>query len=281
GFGATGPRKDWVAFGSNIEAACGLAAITGYVDGVPQRTGSFVADPIAGAHAVVGILAALERRDRTGAGSHLDISLAESAMPFMLEAFAYRNEHGENMPFRGNGDPSSAPVGAFRSFGTDEWIAIAVRTDEQWRALCSVSGLDEAAGSSVEQRLASAEAIEQRLEQWTSTLPQYDCVRLLQSVGVPAAPILHNWQLHCDPHLFARDAFIPIEHPDTGVLPYPGFPWRFSATQPCVRMAAPRFAEANQYVFGMLLGLSEEQIARLYADGVTADEPSGLVPVVV
>ena len=87
--------------------------------------------------------------------------------------------------------------------------------------------------------------------------------------------------MHSDPHLFARNAFIPIEHPDTGVLPYPGFPWRFSATQPRVRMAAPRFAEANQYVFGGLLGLSPDEIAGLYADGVAADEPSGLVPVVV
>jgi crotonobetainyl-CoA:carnitine CoA-transferase CaiB-like acyl-CoA transferase len=281
GFGATGPRKDWVAFGSNIETACGLAAITGYVDAAPQRTGSFVADPIAGAHAVIGILAALERRDRTGQGAHLDISLAESAMPFMLEAFAYYNEHGSPMPFRGNSDPWAAPTGAYKCFGPDDWMAIAVRTAEQWRALCSVAGIDVAIGEDIEQRLKNRDTIDRQVEQWTGDLTQYECVRLLQSLGVPAAPILHNWQLHCDPHLYARDAFIPIEHPDTGVLPYPGFPWRFSSTQPSVRMAAPRFAEANQYVFSRLLGMNPEQIAALYSEGVTADEPEGLVPVVV
>src|SRR5205814_8445179 len=74
GFGASGPRRDWVAFGSNIEAASGLAAITGYDDTMPYRTGSFVPDPIAGAHAVVRILAALERRDRMGPGAHLDLA---------------------------------------------------------------------------------------------------------------------------------------------------------------------------------------------------------------
>ncbi|HZQ38439.1 MAG TPA: hypothetical protein VFD32_21110, partial [Dehalococcoidia bacterium] len=86
---------------------------------------------------------------------------------------------------------------------------------------------------------------------------------------------------HADPHLFARQAFIPIEHPDTGVLPYPGFPWRFSATAPAVRSAAPRFAEANGYVFGLLLGLDARAIKDLYARGVTADVPQGLTPVVV
>jgi len=160
-------------------------------------------------------------------------------------------------------------------------VAIAVRTDDQWRALCGAAGLDASIGETVEQRVKNRAGIDRQLEAWTTTVAQYECVRLLQSRGVPAAPILHNWQLHCDPHLFARDAFIPIEHPDTGVLSYPGFPWRFSATKPSVRMAAPRFAEANQYVFSRLLAMDQAAIAALYAEDVTADEPQGLVPVVV
>ncbi|MGH2598674.1 MAG: CoA transferase, partial [Dehalococcoidia bacterium] len=119
GFGATGPRRNWVAFGSNIEAACGLAAITGYPgEEIPYRTGSFVPDPIAGAHATVGILAALERRERSGRGVHLDIALTESAMPFMLESLTYFQEHGLLIPRRGNADPCHAPVGASRCAGT-------------------------------------------------------------------------------------------------------------------------------------------------------------------
>lgn len=282
GFGATGPQRDWVAFGSNIEAACGLAAITGY-DGepVPYRTGSFIPDPIAGGHATIGILAALERRDRTGHGDHLDIALTESAIPFMLESLTYYQEHGRLMPRRGNAEPDAAPTGAYRCAGTDDWIAIAVRTDAQWRALCTVACLDGGAYPTTAHRVAARAEVDAIVGAWTATQAQYECARRLQAVGVPAAPILHNWQLHSDPHLYARGAFLQIEHPDTGVMPYPGFPWRLSHTPACVRSAAPRFAEGNEYVFGTLLGLSPDQVAELYATGVTADVPRMPAPVVV
>lgn len=281
GFGASGPHKDWVAFGSNIEASCGLAATTGYDETLAYRTGSFVPDPIAGGHATVGILAALERRDRTGQGAHLDISLTESAMPFMLESIVYYQEQGALFPRRPNYDPDAAPTGAYRCFGTDEWVAIAVRTDEQWAALCRATGIDGDAHSTMAERVRERAAVDALVSAWTATQDQYECVRTLQGARVPAAPILHNWQLHSDPQLYARDVFIPIEHPDTGVFPYPGFPWRLTCTQPEVRTAAPRFAEANDYVFGRLLGRSAAEIEALYADGATAHEPEGLVAVVI
>ena len=273
GFGATGARRDWVAYGSNIEAACGLAAITGYDDTLPYRTGSFVADPIAGAHAAIGVLAGLERRDRTGEGSHLDIALTESALTFMVEAFAHYQEHGANLPRRGNVEPDDAPTGAYRVAGRDDWIAIAVRTDAQWRALCSVAAIDDLADLERAGRVSRRPEVDARVRDWAATQSQFESVRLLQAAGVPAARILHNWQLHADPHFFAREAFIPIDHPDTGVYPYPGFMWRFSATKPAVRSAAPRFGEGNDYVFGRILGLGRDEIATLYNEGVTAHEP--------
>lgn len=281
GFGASGYRRDWVAFGSNIEAASGLAAITGYPGDVPYRTGSFVADPIAGSHAVIGILAALERRERTGRGDHLDIALTESALPFMLESLVYVQEHGELMPRTGNADPRHAPTGAYPCAGMDDWLAIAVRTDQQWQRLCAVAGIDAATYACAADRVAAREGIDARVSAWTRTQSQYEAARQLQARGVPAAPILHNWQLHSDPHLYARDAFIPIEHPDTGVLPYPGFPWRFSLTPPGVTCAAPRFGEGNDFVFRSVLGLSPDDVADLYASGVTATTPTMPTPVVV
>jgi crotonobetainyl-CoA:carnitine CoA-transferase CaiB-like acyl-CoA transferase len=280
GFGATGPQRDWVAYGSNIEAASGLAAITGYDATTPYRTGSFVPDPIAGAHAVIGILAALERRDRTGAGAHLDIALIESAAPFMLESLAYYQEHGALMPRTGNADPAFAPTGAYRCTG-DNWIAVAVRSDVQWRALSRVIGANPTLFRTNADRVAARSELDELLRAWTAGRDQYTCARQLQAVGVPAAPILKNWQLHTDPHLYVRNAFIPIEHPSTGVLPYPGFPWRFSSTQPRVRCAAPQFGEGNQYVVRTLLGLCDADIELLYAEHVMADVPEGLQAPVV
>ncbi len=275
GFGATGERRDWIAYGSNIEAASGLASITGYPDDeLPYRTGSFIADPIAGGHAAIAACAGLERLRRTGRGSHVDIALTESAMTFMAAAFAHYHEQGEPMPRRGNSELAAAPTGAYPVDGRDDWIAIAVRTDEQWRALCEVVGFDDLAALDTAGRVAMREQIDARLAAWTKPLTRFEAVRLLQASGVPAAPILHNWQLHADPHFHARGSFVFIDHPDTGVYPYPGFMWRFSGTPPVVRSAAPRFAEGNEYVFGDLLGLDAEAVERLYETGVTAHEPS-------
>ena len=282
GFGATGVRKDWVAFGSNIEAACGLAGITGYADGVPQRTGSFVPDPIAGGHSVIGILAALARRDRTGEGAHLDISLTESALPFMLESFTYYHNHGELRPRMGNRDPWDAPVGAYRCYGADDWVAVAVRSDEEWASLCCATGIDPSIGATREARLANQDAIDAALEAWTRQQPQYAGAEALQAVGVAAAPILHNWQLHSDRHFAVRKAFVEIDHPSTGVYPYPNAPWHLSRTPASIRHAAPRFAEGNDYVFRTMLGLSESEVAELYEQSVTGVEPLGLnAPVVL
>jgi crotonobetainyl-CoA:carnitine CoA-transferase CaiB-like acyl-CoA transferase len=279
GFGATGARRDWVAFGSNIEVATGLAATTGYDAQTPYRTGSFVADPIGGTQAALGIIAALELADRTGHGAHLDISLIEATLPFMVYSFARLHTTGAPVIPSGNSDEWDAPTGAYPAAGQDEWIAVAVRDDAQWAALAAVSRLDPALGPTRAVRLANRELIDKQLRDWTAARPQYDAVRMLQRGGVAAAPILKNYQFHTDPHLFAREAFIPVEHPETGVLPYPGFPWRLQVTPASVRSAAPCFAEGNDYVFGRLLGLPEDKIAALYTEGISSLTPSGLDPV--
>src|SRR5207237_569712 len=154
------------------------------VDARPYRTGSFVADPIAGAHAVVGVLAALERRDRTGLGAHLDISLTESAIPFMLESFVYFQERGHLIPPRGNAEEADAPTGAYPCAGDDNWVAIAVRTDEQWRSLCEVTGLEAASYATRESRVNARSTIDEQLGAWTRGQDQYECVRALQARGV-------------------------------------------------------------------------------------------------
>ena len=273
GFGATGTRRDWLAYGSNIEAACGLAAITGYDDFLPYRTGSFVADPIAGIHAAIGVVAALESRDETGRGAHLDIALTESAMTFMLESFVWFHEKGFPMPRHGNTDYFDTPTGAYPCYGRDDWVAIAIRNDDQWRSLASLAGFEDIELMDLTERLANRGSIDLRLREWVRGFSQLEIVRILQNIGVPAAPILHNWQLHSDPHFHVRDAFISIDHPDTGVYPYPGFMWRFSETKPALQKPAPRFGEGNDYVFGEILNLTNSEIDELYKLGVSSKYP--------
>ena len=274
GFGGSGPDRDHLAYGSNIEATCGLAAQTGYADGVPHGTGSYYADPITGAHATVGILAALLACERTGRGQHLDMALQESGAAFMVESIMDYRLNGRVARPRGNRSTRIAPQGVYRSFGTDCWLAIGVETDEQWRALCTVIERPDLAGRFPAQadRRAAHDEIDEAIEAWSGTLNHNRATEALQEAGVPAGPVLANWEIVSDPHLFERGYFVDIVHPDTGHHRWDGFPWRLSRTPACVRRPAPLFAEHNDEILGEL-GLSPEEIARLREDEVIGDEP--------
>ncbi|MDZ7727181.1 MAG: CoA transferase [Dehalococcoidia bacterium] len=95
----------------------------------------------------------------------------------------------------------------------------------------------------------------------------------LQAAGVPAAPVMANWEVISDNHLHDRGFFQVIRHPVAGTHFFPGFPWRFEKTPTAVRRPAPLFAEHNREVFCDILGMSEDQVRRLYDEGVTGDEP--------
>ena len=274
GYGATGPERDYLAYGSNIEASCGLVAQTGYGEGEPRGTGSYYADPITGAHATVGILAALHACERTGRGQHLDMALQESGAAFVVESIMDYRLNGRVARPRANRSTRIAPQGVYRSFGTDCWLAIGVERDEQWRALCTVIDRPDLADRfpTAEGRLEAHEEIDEAIEAWSETLNHNRATALLQEAGVPAGPVLANWEIVSDPHLYERGYFVDIVHPDTGHQRWDGFPWRLARTPARVRRPAPLFAEHNDEILAEL-GLSPEEIARLRADEVIGDEP--------
>ena len=78
---------------------------------------------------------------------------------------------------------------------------------------------------------------------------------MLQRAGVPAGPVLANWELVSNPHLHARGFYVPVEHPDMGVFPYPGMPWKLSETPGQIRAASPLFGQHTRQIFQDLLGL--------------------------
>ena len=277
GFGATGPWRDWSAYGSNIEASSGLASVTGYGPEQVYRTPVFYADPVAGNHAAVAILAALEERERSGLGQFVDIALNEAGACHFLEMLLDHQATGTVRRPQGNRDARFAPQGAYRCAGEDCWLALSVQSDEEWPLLAQAIGRGDLAEdtelSTLPGRLARHDELDKAISAWTSQYEQYEAAWLLQRAGISAAPVLANWQILADPHLFHRNFYVPIEHPVVGVYPYPSWPWRFSRTPAQATRAAPRFAEHNRQVLAEL-GLSEAQIQSLYAAGVTADAPT-------
>ncbi len=275
GYGASGPRRDWLAYGSNIETTSGLTSITGYDDGLLSRTTLFYADPVSGTHGAVAVLAALEHRRRTGEGQWIDLSLDESGATFCAEARVEVERTGTVRPPMGNRDPRFAPHGVYRCAGEDNWVAIAVQDDDDWRALTRELGRDDLAADATlahgDGRQARHDELDAAITAWTTELEAYEAAWALQRRGVSAAPVLANWQILPDPHIHSRGFYQPVSHPVVGVYPMTTWPWRFSRT-PAATGPAPLFAEHNHQILAEI-GYDEAAIAALYAAGATADVP--------
>ena len=107
---------------------------------------------------------------------------------------------------------------------------------------------------------------------WTAEWEQYEAAQMLQARGVAAAPVLANWQIMADPHVFERGLYETILHPVVGAYPTVTWPWRFERTPARIVRSAPLFAEHNREILAEA-GLSDETVAALYESGTTADEP--------
>ncbi|MEE8338012.1 MAG: CoA transferase [Dehalococcoidia bacterium] len=280
GFGATGPEAHYVAYGSNIEASSGLVATNGYGDGDLFGTGTFYADPITGAHGTIAILAALIARERSGEGQYIDMALQESGASFQVEALMDYQLNGRVAGPSNNRSPRIAPQGVYRSVGTDCWLAVGVEDDGQWRALCAVIDRPDLAGRfpDVAARQAAHDEIDVAIEAWSSAIDHNDGTRLLQAAGVAAGPVLAAWEIVADPHLYERDYFVDVVHPEVGHHRWVGYPWKLSRTPGRITRPAPLFAEHNDEVLTEVLGLSESELAELRAQQVIADEPDAVGP---
>lgn len=277
GYGATGPERNYSAYGSNIETVSGLASVLGYGPGEYFGTGSYYADPVTGTHGAVAVLAALIAARRTGRGQWIDMALLEAVLPFFAQQLLDYTVTGRVPEPMGNRSPRWSPQGVYPSAGTDCWLALTVRDAAEWRALCRVIGRPDLAGEpgleSVEGRRARQTEIDEAIAAWSRTLDHLAAAEALQRAGVPAAPVMANWELVCDNHLNDRGFFVQVRHPKAGTHLFPGFPWRFERTPAAIRRPAPLFAEHDRDVFVGLLGMSEEAIAALYREGVTGDVP--------
>lgn len=283
GFGQTGPQRDYVAYGANIEATCGLAASMGYPDDErPYRTALFYADPVTAIHAAVAIQAALHHCQQGGGGQFIDMSLNENGIAFFPEAVLEYTIAGRVAQRRGNRHREFAPQGCYRSIGDDAWVVLSVTNEDQWSNLAKAIGrpdlADDERYSTAAKRRELHDELDELISEWTARYDHNEATGLLQAAGVPAGPVLANWELISNPHFHERGFYVPVEHPEMGVFPYPGMPWKLSDTPAEVRMASPCFGQHNRLILQDLLELTDEEVAGLYEDRIIADEPPANLP---
>ena len=271
--GAVGPERNYTGFAPTFAALGGVAHLTGYPDKKPiPLMGS--SDLRSAATSAFAILAGLYHRARSGEGQHIDLSSTETNAVNIGDAILDYTMNRRVRVRQGNRDDIMAPHNCYRCRGEQSWVSIAVATEDEWRALCAAMGnppwSDDERFADGYRRWCNQQELDRLIEEWTAAHTAEEATDILQRAGVAAMPSRHGTELHHDPHLKARGFTTSITHHNIGQRLVLSTPWHFSQTPAGISRSSPLMGEHNGYVFGQLLGLSEEEIARLEADGVIA-----------
>ncbi|MCX6021529.1 MAG: CoA transferase [Chloroflexi bacterium] len=271
--GNTGPYRHWRGGGPNSDTMSGHVSLRGYNEGeTAGRQGTLHTDAVVPPNAAFAAVAALYRRRRTGRGQLVDVSHAEAFMPHLGEFFLDYSMNGRVAKPLGNRHPDWAPHGVYRAQGDDRWVAIAVRSEEEWAALGQALGDPEWSHdprfTSAEGRKAHEDELDRLLEGWTREQEPAAIAAALQTAGVPAAPVHTHADTYADPHLAARGFFQTLSHPAYGAHRHPGMGWRSSGAANETPMPAALLGEHNRQVLAGLLGLSDDDYARLESDRI-------------
>ena len=140
GYGLNGPYSEYPAFGSTAEAISGINSMIGYQVNKPLQTGLSYADPISGLNSVSIVMAMLRKRLLTGQGSHVELALADSPIGTLGEFFGAASAGSGNASILSNKHEYISPHGVYKTQGEDNWITIAIETDEEWEKLVSMIG---------------------------------------------------------------------------------------------------------------------------------------------
>jgi benzylsuccinate CoA-transferase BbsF subunit len=268
GYGQTGPFRNHVSYGPIVTAHCGLHALTTYRGDQPRSLGVGYGDPVVGNLGAWLVNAALIHRDRTGQGQYIDLSNLEALEMLMPEALLEYAMNGRDLPPDGNHDRSMAPHNCYKTSGdAEQWVTIAVGSEEEWRALCHAMGQSSMADaprfSTAAARKQNEDELDRIISAWTSERDRWEITELLQRAGVAAIPTFTNKDVIDDRHMRERGFLVDLDHPEVGPRTYSGVPWTMSATPCKLRRASPCLGQDTDEVLRRMLGYTTEQLNEL------------------
>mgnify|MGYP001446702409 FL=1 len=270
--GQTGPLRDLRAYAPSIGALSGLDSTLGYEGERPLGLKHAYADIAGALHSVFAIVSALHQKERTGQGQYIDVSMLRATVATMGAGLMEYEMTGRVMGTKGNFDPVMAPYGNYACQGDDAWVSIAVRTEEEWQglklAIGNPSWCEEERFASRYSRLQNRQDLDSNLATWTRERAAGEITELLQANGVAAIPVMGAEDRLFNPHFQERGLYSDIEHPSLGAEPIYNIMWNLNKTPPSILRHAPLLGEHNQQIFGGLLGMEKEEIARLEEDQV-------------
>ncbi|HXG51739.1 MAG TPA: CoA transferase [candidate division Zixibacteria bacterium] len=274
GWGLEGPLRSWVAWGWQLLAYTGVMRLWGYPDS-PMESRCKIAwpDRVAAATMMLGVLAALEYRDRTGRGQFVEAAMLEAQGAMLGPAVLDYTVNGREWEAAGYGEVLGepyAPYGCYPCRGEDQWIIIACAGDREWQSMARLIGEPWAASEKLATHAGRKELrdeLDRELSRWTRRLTPRQAFRLLQEAGVAAGIPMSGEDLFYDIHLRARGHIVETEARPWGKIVHHGLPGIPSLSRADAARPAPWIGADNDYVFGVVLGLGHERIAELTEAG--------------
>ena len=245
GFGATGPDASKKAFDATVQAASGLMSITGEPDGLPMKIGSSMADTIAGTFAFSGILASLFRREKTGLGEYIDVSMTDCLISLLydepwdcFEALGLKKRQGNRiMRF--------SPFNCYA--GKDGTVVLGAASEKDWISILRMIGQAdlqyEDKFSSISKRIENNSEIDTIISIWTSTRSVDEIARLCENYEIPCHPVNDIAQIADWKQIADREILTPLPHPYFTNMKGPlaaNFPIKFSGSKVTLDNPAPK-----------------------------------------
>lgn len=279
GYGHSGPQAHYRSYGPVVQAVSGLSFNSGLPGREPSGWGLSYMDNQAAYYNSAGLMLAIYQRMLTGQGTEVDVSAVEAGIGLLgsdlLDTVV--NDRPSRRPDYPRGNrlehPAAAPHGVYPASGEDQWIAIAVFSDEDWKSFQVAMGDPAWAGeprfATAADRVAHHDELDVLLAGWTRDQDKHDLMEKLQRAGIAAGAVQNAQDLaEHDPQIAARGTFFELDHPVIGPALFEGFPGQLSTSRPDHWRSAPLLGEDNDFVFGELLGRDADTLAQLAAEGV-------------
>jgi crotonobetainyl-CoA:carnitine CoA-transferase CaiB-like acyl-CoA transferase len=270
GYGHDGPRRDWTSMNMNLQGYSGLMMVSGAEGDPPTAISNSWNDYVGGLHACFAILQAIDERRETGRGRRIDLSQFECSAAMIGPLLLSSAVDGKIPRRAGNRSAQHAPQGVYPCAGTDNWCAISVRSDEQWKALSDLIARPSWSADprflSVQDRIDHHEEIDQAISAWTKQSPKEEVEQRLRAAGIDAERVRP-----IDDAVDSEDAsqvFAEMSERRVGSMLTTRLPFTLSFVELPQPQSAPGLGEHSREVLREWLKCPEAEIEKLEANEV-------------